>query len=179
MDGGDYTQVQTRGLIKGISGRTVMIETDDPVKLDIGSDIDLTINIHREKRSRDANAYFHVLVDELRKALNISFTACKNELITSYGQIEYIDDTPATIKSNIPPEKMREVETLHCKPIATSDPEEGVFWYRIYRGSHTYNTKEMSELIDGTVSECKVQGIETLTPNELARLKGYEKYSHK
>ena len=171
--------MQTRGLIKGISGRTVMIETDKPLSFEIGADVDLKIEVHRERRSRDANAYFHVLVEELRKALKISFTACKNELITSYGQIEYIDDTPATVKSNIPPEKMREVETLHCKPIQTQEPEEGVYWYRIYRGSHTYNTAEMSQLIDGTIEECKAQGIETLTPNELARLKGYEKYSHR
>lgn len=171
--------MQTRGLIKGISGRTVMIETDKPLSFEIGADVDLKIEVHRKRRSRDANAYFHVLVEELRKALKISFTACKNELITSYGQIEYIDDTPATVKSNIPPEKMREVETLHCKPIQAQKPEEGVYWYRIYRGSHTYNTAEMSQLIDGTIEECKAQGIETLTPNELARLKGYEKYSHR
>ena len=171
--------MQTRGLIKGISGRTVMIETDKPLSFEIGADVDLKVEVHRERRSRDANAYFHVLVEELRKALKISFTACKNELITSYGQIEYIDDTPATVKSNIPPEKMREVETLHCKPIQAQEPEEGVYWYRIYRGSHTYNTTEMSQLIDGTIEECKAQGIETLTPNELARLKGYEKYSHR
>jgi hypothetical protein len=38
-------------------------------------------------------------------------------------------------------------------------------------GSSTYNTKEMSVLIDGVVSECKELGIETMTPDELAGLK--------
>jgi hypothetical protein len=34
-----------------------------------------------------------------------------------------------------------------------------------------YDTKEMSVLIDGIVSEAKELGIETLTPDELERIK--------
>lgn len=164
-----------RGTIKGISGNHIWIETSRLVILPIGQEVDIEIKEHKERRSLNANAYFHKLVDELRQKLRISFAACKNQLITSYGQIEYIGDVPATIKTNIKPEKMREQETLHCMPINVGD-EEGVFWYRVYRGTHTYNTKEMSILIDGTIEECKEQGIETMTPNELERLKGYERY---
>ena len=40
-----------------------------------------------------------------------------------------------------------------------------------YFGSSTYNTKEMSVLIDGVVSEAKEMGIETLSPAELERMK--------
>lgn len=39
------------------------------------------------------------------------------------------------------------------------------------RGSHTYDTKEMSRLIDGTVEEAKELGIETLTPDQVERMK--------
>jgi hypothetical protein len=39
------------------------------------------------------------------------------------------------------------------------------------RGSHTYDSREMSRLIDGTVSEAKELGIETLSPAELERMK--------
>lgn len=35
-------------------------------------------------------------------------------------------------------------------------------------GSHTYDTKEMSRLIDGIVSEAKELGIDTRTPEELS-----------
>lgn len=178
MVGGDIAKMQTVGTVKGVSGRSVMLDLDKEFPYEIGSEIDISIDYHREKRSRDANAYFHVLVDKLRQALGISFTACKNELVTSYGQIEYIGETEATIKTNVPPEKMREVETLHCKAISVPNAEDGVYWYRVYRGSHTYNSKEMAQLIDGVVAECKLQDIETLTPDQLMRLKGYEKYSH-
>ena len=43
--------------------------------------------------------------------------------------------------------------------------------YMVYRGSSEYDTREMSVLIDGVVSECKDLDIETLTPVELMRLK--------
>ena len=179
MDNGDCTEMRVIGTLKGKSGRSLMLDVEKDIPYEIGTVLDLTLDTHRKRRSRDANAYFHVLVDELRQVLNISFSACKNYLITAYGQIEYIGDEPAIIKTNVPPEQMQEQETLHCKPIAVKNPEEGVYWYRVYRGSHTYNTKEMSTLLEGTVSECQLQGIETMTPAEIARLKVYEKYSHR
>lgn len=127
---------------------------------------------YREKRSTDANAYFHVLVDKLRQVLRISFAACKNYLITSYGQVEYIGDTQVIIKTNLPPYKMEQHETLHCKAVRVDVQNDTEVWfYRVYRGSHTYTTAEMSILIDGTVEECKAQGIETLSPDKLEELK--------
>jgi hypothetical protein len=40
------------------------------------------------------------------------------------------------------------------------------------------DTKEMSILIDGIVSEAKEMGIETLTPDELARIEYIENTSN-
>ena len=39
-----------------------------------------------------------------------------------------------------------------------------------YKGSSTYDTKQMSNLIELAVTECKEQGIETKTPDEIARM---------
>ena len=157
-----------QGVIRSVFSNTLVLEVEEPPQIEAGTVVDVDIKIHRKRRSRDANAYFHVLVDKLRQKLNISFTACKNMLITSYGQIDFIDDVPATVKTNIPPEYMREQETPHMKMIQVD--ADGVFWYRVYRGSHTYNTAEMATLIDGTVLECKEQGIQTETPDEIAKM---------
>ena len=59
----------------------------------------------------------------------------------------------------------------YCEQHETLPPEERAQYYRVYLGSSTYTTKEMSVLIDGIVSECKDLGIETMTPEELARIK--------
>ena len=48
---------------------------------------------------------------------------------------------------------------------------EGFVSVMNYYGSSAYDTAEMSRLIDSLVSEAKSLGIETLTPNELERLK--------
>lgn len=42
-----------------------------------------------------------------------------------------------------------------------------ILWY----GSSSYDTKEMSRLIDYIADEAKGLGIETMTPDELAQLK--------
>lgn len=123
---------------------------------------------HKERRSLNANSYFHVLCDKLRQANGVSMANQKNDLISSYGQFEFLDGKIVYIKTQIPPERMAEQEHLHCQYVKTLD---GCHFYRVCRGSHTYTTAEMARLIDGTVSECKVAGIETLPPAELERMK--------
>ncbi len=127
----------------------------------------------RRKRSLDANAYFHVLVGKIADELRISKARCKNILIGRYGQPEVLDnEEEAVIKTNVPPERMMEQEYLHCRAIGSVD-ENGkeIIFYKIYRGSHTYDTREMSILIDGTVQEAKDLGVETMTPDQIEEMK--------
>jgi hypothetical protein len=136
-----------------------------------GSQVSLKVAQKREHRSLDSNAYFHVLCDKLRQALGISATACKNHLIASYGQMEYIGDEPIVYKTNAPEEYMIEREEVHTKLVRIGEEnDKPIYFYRIYRGSHTYNSAEMAKLIEGTIAECKQQGIETATPDELAHM---------
>lgn len=138
-------------------------------------DQDLTIGIkkYREKRSLNANAYFHVLVGKIAEVIGRSVSYVKNDLIASAGFIEMVGQEPAIIKTNIEPEQMMEQEILHTKvcKVDVSDNGELVFFYKVYRGSHTYNTKEMARLIDLTVQQAKDLDIETLPPYELERMK--------
>lgn len=136
--------------------------------------LDIRIRKHRNRRSLDANAYFHVLVDRLADRMGISKPRCKNIMIGRYGQPFYIDESEtaeAVIKTNIPVAQMLENEMVHCMPCGQKieDGKELVF-YKIFRGSSTYDTKEMSDLIDGTVGECRDLGVETLPPKELERM---------
>lgn len=170
------------GLLRDFDGRLVIsltVEENVSETAEItGKTLDIRLTQHKEKRSLDANAYFHVLVDKIRGKTGHSFSRVKNELITSYGQIEYIDGQQVVIKTNIPPEKMWEYETLHCKPVDVDiQGDKEITYYRVYRGSHTYNTLEMSRLIDGTVQEAKDLGIETMAPAQLERMMNAYKIS--
>lgn len=124
---------------------------------------------YREKRSLDANAYFHVLVGKIAEKLTISKAKAKNILICKYGQPQLLPDGNVMIyKSNAPVEFMLEQESIHSIPVKYLDDAT---FYKIYRGSHTYDTKEMSLLIDGTVADAKELEIETITPEELRKMK--------
>lgn len=124
---------------------------------------------YREKRSLDANAYFHVLVSKIAEELTISKAKEKNILICKYGQPQFLPDGDILIyKTNAPPEFMIELESVHSIPVKYTDDAT---FYKIYRGSHTYNTKEMSLLIDGTVADAKELNIDTATPEEIAQMK--------
>lgn len=99
------------------------------------------------KRSLDANAYFHVLIGKIADVMRISKAQCKNMMITRYGQPEMIDGEPMIYKTNAPVKYMNELETLHtiCVRVLEENGKE-VFFYKVYRGSHTYDSKEMSIL---------------------------------
>ena len=85
------------------------------------------------------------------------------------GQIAYtmLPDTDDT--------RMRidEMEECHFAPTSmTRTGKDGVTYraYKLMKGSHLYDSKEMSALINGTVSDAKELGIETLPPDELERM---------
>ena len=124
---------------------------------------------YTQRRSLDANAYFHALVGKIADALTISKAKAKNVLICKYGQPQLLPDGSIMVyKTTAPEEFMWEQESIHAIPIKY---EEKATFYKIYRGSHTYDTKEMSILIDGTVADAKELGIETITPTEIAEMK--------
>ena len=143
------------------------IELRDKEKLDI------EIKPHRERRSLDANAYFHVLVGRIADKTNTSKAKIKNILLGRYGQPQEVTEgVAAVIKTNIPIEAAYEMEEPHLKYIKyEKENDVEVFFYKLIRGSHTYNTHEMSVLIDGTVADAKELGIDTMSPVELSQLK--------
>lgn len=127
---------------------------------------------HYEKRSLDANAYFHVLVGKIADALAISKTRCKNILICRYGQPELLEGEPLVYKTNAPVSYMLEQEAIHCQCIGSKmENKKELFFYKVFRGSHTYDTREMSALIDGTVADAKELGIDTESPEEIRKMK--------
>lgn len=131
---------------------------------------------YRKKRSLDANAYYWQLITKLAHCVGISKPAAHNIMLRKYGQDEIIGGKLIYLilpDTDAAEEQALEAETYHIKP--TSEVRVGTDGeiYRTYimiRGSSTYDTKEMSKLIDGLVTECKNVGIETLTPEEIEKM---------
>lgn len=145
----------------------------------------ITVKLWRDKRSLNANSYYWVLLSRLAEAVGISKPRAHNLMLRKYGQNLVIDSQIAFLvipDTEEAEETALEAESFHIRPTSQVKQGKDGKMYRTYTvlaGSSTYDTKEMSELINGLVSECKEQGIETLTPDELARMmKDYEE-NHK
>lgn len=138
--------------------------------------LNVEVKEDRKKRSLNANAYFHVLVDKIADETRASHTEVHNRMICEYGQADN-EVNCIIMKDEIPWERL---ETIHLQPTTnTSVLDDGKLYrvFRVMRGSHTYDTREMSILIDGVVNEAKELGIETLSPEELERMKNQWKVS--
>ena len=127
---------------------------------------------YREKRSLDANAYFHVLVNKLARKLQTSDEEMKIEMNLRYGTIAMNPDgTKFGIK--VPFGSNIQQFYKYCKKFGECVENDITFEkYLLYKETHTLDTKEMAQLIDGVVNECKENGIETLPENELRSLLG-------
>jgi len=144
---------------------------DDAPKLQkfVGKEIRVEMEKLDAEYTPNQRKYFHKLVHLLARKWGVSFYACKNTLLANYGKLARLPDgNPIILKINVPPEQAIESSTNHWDFVQYSG---GGYFYKILKGTSELNSIEYSELIDGTIYECRTVGIETDTPEELARLK--------
>lgn len=167
-------------LSRSIEGKprvTFEVDAFDELRGMEEKDLTIEVRIRRQKRSQNANAYFHVLVGKIADRLQISKARAKNIMLGKYGQREITNEGPLII-SIISTVDMAEREDIHTQPIGYGEAGGHDFvHYAIIKPSHLYDTQEMAHLIDGTVEDAKELGIETLTPAELERMKAAWKRS--
>lgn len=137
----------------------------------------LEVTEPKRKRSLDANGYYWLLLNQFARWARVSDTWLHNDILARFGQPEQIEGRPMYLVMVDTP-AYKELSYIHLRP--TSELKEGVDgkMYRTYvvmRGSHSYDTAEFSRLIDGLIQDIQGSGapIETMTPAELAMLKGY------
>jgi len=124
-----------------------------------GRDYDVTFAVHREKRSLSANGYLWALCERLAKKLGIGKEEVYRRQIKEVGVCEFV----------AVPERAYD-------RLIESWGAQGIGWFAelvdncklqgckkvcLYYGSSTYNTAEMSRLIESVIQECREQGIET------------------
>lgn len=130
---------------------------------------DLEVKEHRKRRSLDANAYAWVLINKLADALRITPKEIYRQAILNIGgNFEVIP-----IKEEAA-DRFREIWEAQglgwpCMDMGKSKIK-GYRNLRAYYGSSTYDTRQMSQLIDNLVQDCKALDIETLPPDKLAAL---------
>lgn len=132
-----------------------------------GKTYDVEIKQHREKRSMDANAYFHVLCNKIAQKTNERNDVVKKCMVLSYGVVDTFENGG-------------KVGVMLPEGVNVDDYYPYAVWYKsqtvngkkcdcylFYKQTHKMNSAEFSHLIDGTIQECKQLGIETLPPDKL------------
>ena len=121
------------------------------------------IDKHREKRSLNANNYAWKLMTEIGNETRQSKEDVYFQMLKRYGQSEMISVLAYISIGQY---------VKYCEEAGESTLNGKVFkHYRVYKGSSEFDTKEMSIFLDGVVGEAKDLGIETDTPDQIAKMK--------
>lgn len=117
---------------------------------------------YKNKRSLNANAYFWELTGQLADLMRTSKEELYFLLLQRYGQSEIV-----SVLAEIDVNSYFKYYTEAGESILNGKLFKH---YKIYKGSSEMDSKEMSILIDGLVSECQEQGIETKSKKEIQSL---------
>lgn len=131
-----------------------------------GKDKLYEIKEHRAKRTLTQNAYYWVLVNELANCLRKSKEEVHFDLLKDYSQVALV-----TLKSNVDIKGYIRYYQFERETIIS---EVKFNIYKVYKGSSEMDKKEFSILLEGLIQEAQQQGIPTLTPNEIAKLRYIE-----
>ena len=165
--------METTGRVKSISkdwqsGKLIIsFEVDElPSDLDAlqGCDtLDVTAKRHREKRSLNANALLWKCLGDIASALRTDKWQVYLRMLRLYGVFTYIIARRSAVETI--KEQWRECEEIGEIEV---NGKPGV-QLLCYFGSHTYDTKEFSVLLDGVITEMKELGLETPTSEQMRR----------
>ncbi len=122
----------------------------------------------RRKRTTTANSYLWVLCDKIASFIRTDKEEIYRDIIRRVGvwtDVEVVDEAADRIKS--------EWRSKGVGWVADSfESSNGKVVVRLYYGSSSYDTVEMSRIIDEAVTECRAMGIETMPEEELQSLLG-------
>lgn len=120
----------------------------------------------RKKRSKNSNSYFWELLQQLCEELNIDVIEEYKKRVKELGIF-----------------KQWEIETSNVPTFEKLWSDRGIAWFtekveeignktiiNAYYGSSSYNSKQMSRLIDNLVQDCRSVGIQTLEDIEIEEL---------
>ena len=132
--------------------------------------LSIEIKKYRKPRSLDANKYFWKLLQE----------------VCEYKDIDTIEDYKRRVKE-LGIFRQFKIMTQDVNTFEKVWTDRGIAWFceiadtdyigntefkiiNAYYGSSSYNSKQMSSLIDNLIQDCKAVGIETKTPAEINSL---------
>lgn len=129
----------------------------------------MTLSSSVKKRSLDANAYCWVLIDKIAAKTRIPKTEVYRNMIREVGG----NSTLVCVQDKAVDQLVRGWSNNGIGWVTDTTPSKlaGCTNVILYYGSSTFDTEQMSRLIDLVVQDARELGIETLTPDDLERMK--------
>lgn len=129
-----------------------------------GKLLDVAVKKFRKKRSLDSNSYAHLLIGKIADVLRSSKDEIYIDMLIKYGQREKKLVSVLADAADM----IYRATNNHCYEIGESELNGKLFKHlAILIGSSQYNSREMSILIDGIVSDAKELGIETMSEEKI------------
>lgn len=128
------------------------------------------VNHYSAKRSLSQNAYMWVLIGELVGVINKSKDDIYKAYIRDYGLYEVLPIKEEAVERFIEVWEARGLGWV-CDKMDRPSKLNGYVNVMAYFGSSSYDSKEMSRLIDAIIEDCKELGINTLDIAEVMKLK--------
>lgn len=133
--------------------------------IDKNDDKEYEIKEYNKKRTLNQNSYYYELLGKLSKKMRIPSEELHFELIKKSCPFEdYLVPDEANLRG------IKYYEVLNKRKV--NDKLFKVI--RTYVGSSSLDTIEMGMLLDNLIEECHDQDIETMTPDQIAKLKGLQ-----
>ena len=130
------------------------------------------IEVKRKKRSKNSNSYFWELLQQLCLEMNLDVIQEYKKRVKELGIF-----------------KQWELDAINVPTFEKIWQDRGIAWFtekveeignktiiNAYYGSSSYNSKQMSKLIDNLVQDCKQIGIPTLEDVEIEELIKKDQY---
>lgn len=124
------------------------------------------IEVKRRKRSKNANSYFWTLLQKLCEELNLDVIQEYKNRVKDMGIF-----------------RQWEIDNKNVPTFIKTWEEKGIAWFceiveeigdktiiNSYYGSSSYNSKQMSTLIDNLVQDCNSVDIQTMSDEEIEEL---------
>lgn len=119
------------------------------------------IKEYKEKRNKKQNKKYWKLLGELSLKTKIGIEELHFEMLKSYSpRYEILVPNESSVRG---------IEYYEKKSKIVKNGKE-FYVYHVYTPSHELNTAEFAILLKGLCEECRQQGIETLSPEELEEL---------
>lgn len=139
---------------------------------DITKPMEIIIQAKKKKRSLSANSYCWVLCGAIARQIGEGM----RDVDVYRTAIQNAADDTMWIPAKVPRARARELQDsweangLGWLAIRLDNGYSPVSEFKLIKGSSVYDARQMGRLIDELIEEAKNLGIETLTPDEKARL---------